>query len=82
VLGRHSGRHAVARRCEQLGLALSRQDLDCVYRKMVSLADRKKQIHDDDLAEIASVVLGVPVSVKPREAAVGAPHEAGYGFGV
>ena len=82
VLGRHSGRHAVARRCEQLGLTLSRQDLDRIYRQMVSLADRKKHIHDDDLADIASVVLGVPVARHTREAAVGPPQEAGYGFGV
>jgi 2-isopropylmalate synthase len=33
VLGKHSGRHAVQKRCEQLGLTLSRQDLDLVYRK-------------------------------------------------
>jgi 2-isopropylmalate synthase len=82
VLGRHSGRHAVARRCEQLGLTLSRQDLDRVYRQMVALADRKKHIHDDDLAEIASTVLGVPVARHTREAAIGSPQEAGYGFGV
>ena len=81
VLGRHSGRHAVARRCEQLGLTLSRQDLDRVYRQMVLLADRKKHIHDDDLADIASVVLGVPVARHARETA-GTPQEAGYGFGV
>jgi 2-isopropylmalate synthase len=82
VLGRHSGRHAVARRCEQLGLTLGRHDLDRVYRQMVSLADRKKHITDDDLADIASAVLGVPVGQQTREAVVAAPQEAGYGFGV
>src|ERR1043165_3497442 len=41
VLGKHSGRHAVARRCEQLNVTLSRQDLDQVYRRMVALADQQ-----------------------------------------
>ena len=82
VLGRHSGRHAVARRCEQIGLVLSRQDLDRVYREMVALADRQKHIHDDDLAEIASAVLGVAVSRRAADATPGHLQEAGYGFGV
>jgi len=79
VLGRHSGRHAVARRCEQLGLALSRHELDRVYRAMVERAGRQKHIHDDDLVEIVAHELGQAVIPHPREAT---PHEAGYGFGV
>jgi 2-isopropylmalate synthase len=79
VLGRHSGRHAVARRCEQLGLALNRHELDRVYRAMVERAGRQKHIHDDDLVEIVAHELGQAVIPHPREAT---PHEAGYGFGV
>jgi 2-isopropylmalate synthase len=77
VLGKHSGRHAVQKRYEQLGVTLSRHDLDEVYRRMVALADHKKHIVDEDLLEIASAVRGTPV--RHRETAV---HEAGYGFGV
>ena len=77
VLGKHSGRHAVQKRYEQLGVTLSRHDLDEVYRRMVALADHKKHIVDDDLLDIASAVRGTPV--RHRETAV---HEAGYGFGV
>ena len=79
VLGRHSGRHAVARRCEQLGLALNRQELDRVYRAMVERAGRQKHIHDDDLIDIVVRELGQAVVPHPREATA---HEAGYGFGV
>jgi 2-isopropylmalate synthase len=58
VLGKHSGRHAVQKSCERLGLTLSRRDLDEVYRRMVALADRQKHISDDDLLGITSEVCG------------------------
>jgi 2-isopropylmalate synthase len=54
VLGKHSGRHAVKSRCEVLGVALTRLQLDRVYRAMVVLADAKKTISDDDLATIVA----------------------------
>lgn len=79
VLGRHSGRHAVARRCEQLGLALGPRDLDRMYRAMVERAGHQKHIHDEDLLDIAAVVLGAAPIRTHRDAT---PHEAGYGFGV
>ena len=78
VLGKHSGRHAVQKRCEQLGLTLSRQQLDQVYRKMVAQADRTKHITDEDLQEFSAEATGSP-RVRPREVVL---HEAGYGFGV
>jgi len=79
VLGKHSGRHAVAKRCEQFGLSLSRHQLDQIYRRMVALADVQRHISDEDLLEIASEVAGVAPKQSTREAVA---HEAGYGFGV
>ncbi len=52
VLGKHSGRHAVKNRCEQLGFRLSRHNLESVYVKVISLADQKKEVNDDDLIQI------------------------------
>ena len=52
VLGKHSGRHAVKRRCEQIGYDLTRFELDRVYRTIIELADRQKQIDDDDVTRI------------------------------
>ena len=49
VLGKHSGRHAVQKRCEELGLALSKFELDRVYRQMTALADRQKNVSDQEL---------------------------------
>ena len=52
VLGKHSGRHALALRCEQLGHQFDRRELDVVYRKFVILADRVKKVQDSHLLEL------------------------------
>ena len=52
VLGKHSGRHAVKRRCEDLGHELTRFELDRVYREIIALADRQKHIDDDEVSAI------------------------------
>ena len=49
VLGKHSGRHALARRYGELGFAVSGTELDQVYRAFTVMADRKKNIYDQDL---------------------------------
>jgi 2-isopropylmalate synthase len=87
VLGKHSGRHAVQRRCEQLGVTLERRELDEVYRGVIALADREKSVSDRDLARIVAAVRGQDA---PRAAAAHAavadfattPAEIGYGHGV
>jgi 2-isopropylmalate synthase len=49
VLGKHSGRRALADRLEKLGHTLTRSQLDEVYHRFTELADRKKNIYDQDL---------------------------------
>jgi 2-isopropylmalate synthase len=49
VLGKHSGRHALARRYEELGYELITPELDRIYTAFTGLADRKKHIYDQDL---------------------------------
>jgi 2-isopropylmalate synthase len=66
VLGKHSGRHALALRYEELGFSLDQIELDSAYRRFTELADRKKRIYDQDLisllsAEIKSKTEGVIV---------------------
>ena len=58
VLGKHSGRHAVQRRCEQLGVTLDRPELDQVYRAVIAHADREKTVNDRDLTAIVARVRG------------------------
>ena len=52
VLGKHSGRHAVKKQCEDQGYELSRFELDRVYREVIALADRQKSVSDTDLSSI------------------------------
>jgi 2-isopropylmalate synthase len=56
VLGKHSGRHALAHRLKELGRPLDGQLLDDFYHRFVELADRKKAIYDQDLVAIAAQV--------------------------
>ncbi|MDP2996217.1 MAG: 2-isopropylmalate synthase [Bryobacterales bacterium] len=58
VLGKHSGRHALNQRCEDLGFSLTREQLGGVYMQFTSLADRKKGVRNDEIAAIVRDVLG------------------------
>ena len=49
VLGKHSGRHALERRYRELGYDLTELQLAEVYRQFSALADRKREILDEDL---------------------------------
>ena len=50
VLGRHSGKHAVAARLEQLGIAC---DIDTFMQSYREYADKCKEVKDEGLLEIA-----------------------------
>jgi 2-isopropylmalate synthase len=52
VLGKHSGRAALRHRLEELGFSLDREELQHTYYRFVALADRKKNIYDQDLIGI------------------------------
>jgi len=54
VLGKHSGRHALASRYQQLGYELSVDELDDIYHRFTELADKKKRIYDQDLIALLS----------------------------
>lgn len=49
VLGKHSGRHAVANRCRELGYQLDEEALERLYTGFKTLADKKQRIFDADL---------------------------------
>lgn len=63
VLGKHSGRAALAKRFIDLGVAVADSDLDRVFAAFKTLADRKKEIYDGDLiALVEEVVRGHTIS--------------------
>jgi 2-isopropylmalate synthase len=85
VLGKHSGRHALALRCEQLGHKFERRELDDVYRKFVIIADRIKKVQDCHLLELIEEVCGqgkrIPPASEPalaRAAVAASAHESRY----
>jgi len=64
VLGRHSGRHAVQKRCTDLGLALDVTELGDVYRALMAMADDRKVLADQDVVQAVGAVRAArPASV-------------------
>lgn len=54
VLGKHSGRHALALRYAELGYDITNLELEDAYRSFTDLADKKKRIYDQDLISLLS----------------------------
>lgn len=53
VLTARSGRSALAHRFQKLGYQFTRNDVDVLYLEFLQVADRKKEVEDDDLHEMA-----------------------------
>lgn len=49
VLGKHSGKNAVKSKLESMGYALESEQIDTVLAAVKRLADKKKEIYDEDL---------------------------------
>ena len=49
VLGKHSGRHALRDRVDSLGFTLNEDQLNQLFDDFKALADKKKEIYDEDL---------------------------------
>ena len=52
VLGRHTGRHGFVDRCKQLGFKLSNAELENAYKRFLEIADKKKEIFDEDVTAL------------------------------
>ena len=77
VLGRHSGRHAVQRRCETIGLAVSAADIEQIYRAVITMGEQRKAVCDDDLRRMVT-------RLRDAEFTTATAHTEtmGYGHGV
>jgi 2-isopropylmalate synthase len=58
VLGKHSGRHALHKRAEDLGFELNKVELDTLYHRFTALADRKKGLRNEEIIALIHQVLG------------------------
>lgn len=52
VLGKHSGRNAISQHYKKMGYVLTDDQLKKIAAKVKDLADKKKDIYDEDLSEI------------------------------
>jgi 2-isopropylmalate synthase len=54
VLGRHSGRAGFVDRCKTLGYILTDEEIQAAYDRFLEIADKKKEVFDEDIAAIIS----------------------------
>ena len=79
VIGRHSGRHAVQRRCDALGLQVTAAEIEAVYRAVITFGEHRKIVGDGDLRRIVERVRS---SKTAPDGVNGTEEHVGYGHGV
>ncbi|MFN2511151.1 MAG: 2-isopropylmalate synthase [Pyrinomonadaceae bacterium] len=78
VLGKHSGRHALGLRYEELGYFFEQSELDAAYSRFTELADRKKRIYDQDLISLLSADMKTRAELAILEAAAPRARASSY----
>ncbi|HEX2973438.1 MAG TPA: 2-isopropylmalate synthase [Tepidisphaeraceae bacterium] len=63
VLGKHSGRHAFRERVVQLGYNLDDSQLEKAFTRFKTLADKKKEVFDEDIEAMVDDELSLPHQV-------------------
>jgi len=58
VLGKHSGKHALEERLKTIGVDIKKIDMKDLFEKFKELADKKKQVYDDELLALVDEQLG------------------------
>ncbi|MFQ5647083.1 MAG: 2-isopropylmalate synthase [bacterium] len=61
VLGKHSGRHALADRLKTLGYELGEEDLNRTFTLFKKLADQKKEVFDEELISLVNDEVAQPI---------------------
>ncbi|MBU0672328.1 MAG: 2-isopropylmalate synthase [Candidatus Margulisbacteria bacterium] len=65
VMGKHSGRHALAKKLKDLGYELDKDALEKAYQRFLEIADKKKEVGERDLETIvAEEIYVVPEDYK------------------
>ncbi len=60
VLTARSGRSALAHRFQKIGYSFNRNDIDVLYESFLQVADRKKEVEEDDLHMLAKAYQAEP----------------------
>ena len=60
VIGKLSGRHAFSDRLREMGYIFSAAEIDTAFARFKDLADRKKNVTDEDLEALVNNIAGVP----------------------
>ncbi len=60
VIGKHSGRHAFGKKMADLGFNLNKEQLDMAFERFKTLADRKKEVFDEDLEAVIGDEIAQP----------------------
>jgi len=58
VMGKHSGRHAFKKKLEDLGYALGDNAAEDAFQRFKALADKKKEVFDDDIVALVDDEIG------------------------
>lgn len=58
VMGRHSGKHAFKKKIEQYKIRLTQEQFNDCFEKFTQVADKKKEVYDEDIFNIVSEILG------------------------
>lgn len=59
VLGRHSGKHGLADFIKKMNISLSKIDLEKIYNRFIEVADKKKQVFEEDLIALLNETLHI-----------------------
>jgi 2-isopropylmalate synthase len=81
VLGKHSGMRGLDARCRALGYHLRQPELERLYAKVTTLADRTKSVNDEQLAAIIREDVTAPLAVGAGVSRAEAPAERRPGRG-
>jgi 2-isopropylmalate synthase len=63
VLGKHSGRKALGTKLAQMGFALPQEQLNEVFKRFKSIADKKKSISDEDILALVNEEVHAPPAI-------------------
>ena len=61
-MGKHSGRHAFREKLKELGYDLGENALNDAFNRFKDLADRKKDVYDEDIIALVDDEIATPTS--------------------